>query len=49
MQQLLTEAYHWRLVHEAMHFLSGLAGSFLGTYLYFKWAQLRQRVDSRES
>ena len=42
MQQMLAEAYHWRLFHEAMHFLSGVAGSFLGTFLYFKWAHRKQ-------
>lgn len=38
MQQMLADAYHWRMFHEFMHFLSGIVGSFIGTWAYFKVA-----------
>lgn len=45
MQQMLAEAYHWRLFHEFMHFLSGIVGSFIGTWAYFKFVRRKQTAD----
>jgi hypothetical protein len=36
MQGFLHQLFQWHYIHEMLHLLSGVVGSFLGTWAYFR-------------
>lgn len=47
-ESVLHQIFQVHYIHEVLHLLSGVVGSFLGTWAYFRFVR-RPRADGRDA